>query len=159
MDIATDPTFQERFWVVVRIGWLVMAAILVAALLGFTGGGGRFSAQTIEAGSARIEFPAIARWAAADRMTVTVGHPAGPTAITLPEALGEIISIEAVNPQPRSVTARAEGDEYIFDLAPEAGEASIEFSVRPVRPALAHGLEPFRVNGEASRPSSVTVLP
>ena len=159
MDIATDRAFEERFWVIVRIGWVAMATLLVAALLGLTGSGGRYSAQVIGAGSASVELPAVARWAAADRMTVTVHRPAGAASVVLPEAFGEVFAIEAINPQPQSVTALADGDEYLFALAPGAEKTSVEFSLRPVRPAIGHRLEPFRINGRTSRPSSVTVLP
>ena len=158
IDVETDRRFQERFWIAVRIGWLGMAAIMVAAILGFTGSGGSFSGQRLSAGEATVEIPAVSRWAASDTMTIKTSAPAKRTTILVPAGFGDVFSLESINPQPQSVSAGPQGDEFVFELKP-GGETSIEFSLRASRPVWQQPLGPFRVNGQESEVSSVTVLP
>lgn len=159
IDVETDRKFQERFWIAVRIGWVAMAAILLAALLGFTGSGGSYSGQRLSAGEATVEIPAVSRWAASDTMTIKIRAPAKRTTVLVPAGFGDVFSLEAINPQPQSVSAGPQGDEFVFELKPGEGETSIEFSLRASRPVWQQPLGPFRVNRHESEVSSVTVLP
>lgn len=159
VDVKTDRVFQERFWIAVRIGWVAMAAILLAAIMGFTGSGGSYSAQRLNAGAATVEIPAVSRWAASDTMTIKMSGPLKQTTVLVPAGFGDVFSLESINPQPQSVSAGPEGDEFVFELKPGAGETSIEFSLRASRPVWQQPLSPFRVNGQESQRSAVTVLP
>lgn len=58
IEVDTDRDFQERFWVIVRVGWVAMALLCLSAVFGLTGSGGPYSSQTIQAGGARIDLPA-----------------------------------------------------------------------------------------------------
>lgn len=158
VDVETDRKFQERFWIAVRIGWVGMAAILLAAILGFTGSGGSFSGQRLSAGEVTVEIPAVSRWAASDTMTIKTRASAERTTVLVPAGFGDVFSLESINPQPQSVSAGPQGDEFVFELKP-GGETSIEFSLRASRPVWQQPLGPFRVNGQESEVSSVTVLP
>lgn len=159
LDVDADPRFQERFWVAVRVGWLVMVIILVAATLGATGGGGVLSSQSLVAGTSQIELPAVSRWAAADTMTITLSEPTARSTVTVPAAFGDTFSVDAVTPTPSSVIGSPDGDTYIFELSPQAGEVSIDFSIRAEHPVWRTRLTPFSVNGTRSAASIVTVLP
>ena len=159
VDVETDRNFQERFWIAVRIGWVAMIAILISAILGLTGSGGSYSTQKLVAGEAIVEIPAASRWAASDTMTIKTGTHASRTTVSVPAGFGDVFSLESINPQPQSVSAGPEGDEFVFKLKPGNGETSIEFSLRASRPVWHHQLGPFRVNGEVTEVSSVTVLP
>lgn len=105
VDVETDRKFQERFWIAVRIGWVAMAAILIAAIMGFTGSGGSYSGQRLSAGEATVEIPAVSRWAASDTMTIKTGAPDKRTTVLVPAGFGDLFSLEAINPQPQSVSA------------------------------------------------------
>lgn len=159
VDIDTDRKFQERFWIAVRIGWVAMAVLLLLAIMGFTGSGGAYSSQKLEAGNASVEVPAVSRWAASDTLKVTLNASAERTTVLLPAELGDVFSIEAVNPQPQSVSAGPEGDEFVFQLVPAGGKTTVEFSLRPSRPVWRQEIGPFRVNSSASSRSVVTILP
>lgn len=159
VDVRTDRVFQERFWIAVRIGWMAMAAVLLAAIMGLTGSGGSYSAQTLPAGDATVEIPAISRRAASDTMTIKTSSPLDRMTVLIPAGFGDVFSLESVNPQPRSVSAGPNGDEFVFELKPGSGETSIEFSLRASRPVWRQSLGPFRVNGHESEPAAVTVLP
>ena len=159
IDVETDRKFQERFWVAVRIGWVAMVAILLAAVMGFTGSGGSYSGQRLSAGEATVKIPAFSRWAASDTMTITAKSPTKQTTVLVPPSFGDIFSLESINPQPQSVSAGPQGEEFVFALKPGGGEISIEFSLRASRPVWRAPLGSFRVNGQKSEVSEVTVLP
>ena len=159
VDIETDRVFQERFWIAVRIGWAAMIAVMVAAILGFTGSGGTFSAQALQAGNVTVEIPSVSRWAASDTLTIVIDQPSERTTVWIPAGFGDVFSIESVTPQPQSVSAGPDGDEFVFELKPGRGETSIDFVIRPSRPVWRHRLGPFGVNGQISDASTVTVLP
>jgi len=159
LDVNADPKFQERFWVAVRVGWLVMTILLAAALLGATGGGGVLSSQSMVVGTSRIDLPAVSRWAAADTMTITLSEPTARSTVTVPAAFGDTFSVDAITPTPSSVIGSPDGDTYIFELSPQTGEVSIDFSIRAEHPVWRTRLTPFSVNGTRSAASIVTVLP
>lgn len=91
-------------------------------------------------------------------MTIKMIAPAKQTTVLVPAGFGDVFSLESINPQPQSVSAGPQGDEFVFELKP-GGETSIEFSLRASRPVWQQPLGPFRVNGQESEVSSVTVLP
>lgn len=158
IDVDADRAFQERYWVFVRVGWVAMAGLWLAAVLGFTGGGGIYSSQTVEAGASRIELPAVARWQASDQLTVHVAEPGNRTTVLVPAGFGDVFTIESVTPQPVSVTAVPSGDLYEFARQP-GGPITIDFTVRPARPVWRARLDPFEINDIPSAQSMLTVLP
>lgn len=131
-----DKAVQERVWVVQRVAWALMLALLVAALAGLTGGGGPLTRATAETGEATIDYPRIARWQAAEEMKVTFTGLRGEAQVTLPEDFIEIYTVEAITPQPREVAAIAGGQRYTFDLGEEDGTKIARFAIRANKPAL-----------------------
>lgn len=71
-EVEEDRTFQERFWTAQRFAWSAMGLFIVAALAGATGSGGPLADAVAETPGGTIEYPRIARWQAAERMTVRV---------------------------------------------------------------------------------------
>lgn len=159
IDVNVDRAFQERFWIAVRIGWVAMALLFLAALLGATGSGGILSSQTLEVGGGEIELPSVSRWSSADTMTVTLSDPARRTSVLVPTAFGDVFAIDAISPQPNSVTGSPEGDLYLFELQPAGGEMSIDFSIRASHPVWSKQLGAFEVNDVKSATTTFTVLP
>ena len=157
-EVNADPAFQERFWVTVRFCWILMAGMVLAAIAGFTGSGGQFSSQTLEAGRSSVELPAISRWAASDTMTVSVTPQSPTTAVTVPAEFGDLYTIEAVNPAPVTVTSVAIGEKYVFVLS-SARKVTIDFAIRATKPAWRKRLGRFSIDEHVSPAATVTVLP
>lgn len=158
VDVDADRAFQERYWIAVRIGWVAMAGLWLAAILGFTGSGGIYSSQTVAAGSSWIDLPAVGRWQASDRLTVHVAEPGDRTTVLIPSGFGDVYTIEAVTPKAVSVTALPEGDLFEF-TGREGGPVTIDFAVRPAQPVWRTRLDPFEVDGTSSASTTLTVLP
>jgi hypothetical protein len=60
MEIETDLEFQRRVWRVPRVGWLIIGAAVVAALLGLFGTGPLSRAST-DGGGLTVEYDRFAR--------------------------------------------------------------------------------------------------
>ncbi len=71
LQVADDPSFQAAMWRVQRVAWLLFAAILVAAALGFTGAGGPFARDRLATAHGVIDHPRVLRWNTADRIEIT----------------------------------------------------------------------------------------
>ena len=160
IDINVDPQLQERHWLLSRIVWLVMLALVLIAILGLTGSGGTLSRQQVVLGSAELDIPRVGRWSATDHLTVKVDQPASNgMEILLPAKFGEIFTVEAVSPRPSSVTATPEGHLYAFESSADRGERSVVFSIRPSQILLPSHMGRFEVNGARTADLPIVVLP
>lgn len=119
-QIEHDPSFHRRAWVVQRIGWALMALVLVAAVLGLLGSGPLSEATADVPGVMRVEYPRFAQSQTPGRLTVHLE----PGAVTAPSvSLGidrqylERWKIESVVPPPRRVHQADERLVYEFEVA------------------------------------------
>lgn len=160
IDIDTHPDLREKMWLASRIGWLVMLAIVVAAVFGLTGSGGSMAHQRIAAGRATIDLPRFSRWAASDELSVEF-DPAQSGAITvrIPEPFLRSFTIEGVTPQPASVRATPNGHEFVFELAAEPGEKTARFAIRASSPSPPAKMGHFAIGETQSRSATVVILP
>lgn len=160
IDIDVDPPLQERHWLLSRVMWLVMLAVLVVALLGLTGSGGAFARQHVTAGPADLDIPRVSRWAATDYLTIKVDQAAaGAIEILVPTKFEELFAVESVTPQPSLVSATPDGHSYRFASSDGPGERSIVFSIRASHPSLPSRMGRFEVNGEPTADLPIAVLP
>ena len=124
------PRFRDVQWVVQRVLWVVVAVILLAAFLGFFGGGPLSGGEeTAEGDGYRYEL-SYNRWNRQKNpqeldLRVSGSNLAGETLrVTLPSSFLGDVSLEGVTPDPDSTSLRAEGAVYSWQL--EEGE---EFAV------------------------------
>lgn len=137
LQVDEDRRFQERFWKAQRFAWGAMGLFILTALAGATGSGGPLAHELVETPAGSIEYPRIARWQAADQMTIRLPASAvGPVEIELSDAFIQAFAVETVQPEPSSATAMGSSHRYTFDLPADRGEKSIVFGLRPGSPAL-----------------------
>ncbi|HEX6995177.1 MAG TPA: hypothetical protein VF339_13615 [Gammaproteobacteria bacterium] len=129
-------TFQRRSWLVERAAWILLGAILVAALLGVFGGGGPAAStdRVSEDGNLSMQYDRFSRIEAPTRLRVVVTPPveAGTTLrLWLAREYVEALEIESILPEPSRVEAAS--DRYVFEFPlTAAGETStILFRVEP----------------------------
>ena len=135
-----------------RLGWLIFAGLLLAALAGLLGPG-PLSSRTAEAGPAlAADYRRFVRNHAPEDLRIRVVPPAGQGSIRLlvNNAFLEATELRNVKPEPDAVEVTPEGHVYVFE-APRLGseEALIlyryepdgAFSDIPVRIALDGGPE------------------
>lgn len=137
MKLDTDPTFQERWWRLERIAWVLMGLLVIAALCGLTGAGGPLSRGQVQAGSAIIDYPRIARWQSAEHATIRFAADAtGEVPVLLSPAFAEAFDVEAMMPDPVQTRSTAAGHELTFDLGQDRGPKLVTLSLRPGHPGL-----------------------
>lgn len=134
-----------------------MALFLAAALGGVTGSGGLLAHGRVETPAATFDYPRIARWQAADDLTVTLPpRTSGEVELDLSSDFVRLFSIESVEPTPTEVAATRDGHRFTFDVL--AGGGIIAFHVRPSKPSL-----PRRVTATVGTAPpahmTITVLP
>lgn len=111
MEIDSEIQFQQRVWAVQRIAWIVIGALVVAALAGVFGQG-PFSRAVVEGGAGRIEYERFVRLQAATRLRFVL--PASDNELSLHRQYLESFRVERITPEPREVEASADWLIYRF---------------------------------------------
>lgn len=154
LQLAEDRVFQNRFWTVQRIAWVLFGIFLLIALAGFTGGGGYFSHQSVRIGGATATLPLVARWADNEHVRVEAVNSSA-TAITLGNNFNDYFSIEQIHPSPEKSEATPSGLRLLFAASGE-GKKTINIGVRASRP----GWTSFDIGVDGTTSSaSVLILP
>lgn len=128
LEISEDMAFQRRTWFVERVGWVILGAILLAAMLGVFGGRGWLTSAELETedGSLSMHYDRFWRMQSPTRLRI-VARSADESATTVHLWIGreyiEAITIAAITPQPDRVEAGIDRFEFVFALD-EAGQAA-----------------------------------
>jgi hypothetical protein len=110
-EIGEDEAFQRRMWRAERIGWAVVALILLAALTGVFSGGllGRATARD-PGGGLSVEYDRFARYGAPTTILIRLEREAGGEAtLRLSRSLLEAFAIARVRPRPEREWSQADG--------------------------------------------------
>lgn len=157
LAVADDRDWQERFWTVQRIGWLMMALLVVAALAGATGKGGPLASATITTDGGIIDYPRISRWQSSEDVIVRLAPSAsGDVELLVSPAFSKVFSIDSILPEPSSSQATAAG--HLFTFATMAGgNKQIILRVTGGKPVVEQPVD-VRI-GRSAAHLKVTVLP
>ncbi len=129
LQIEQALDFQNRFHVVQRIAWWVLALVPVAAVAGLFGGG-LFSETTAGGRTAgmTVTYDRFARITADTQIELRLERADGPTAVTISRALLDRYQVSEIRPEPVRVVTRPDRVEYLF-AASASGTAL--FAVQP----------------------------
>ncbi len=128
---ADAPNYPARFrrgWVLQRLGWSAMVALVAAGLVGVFGSGPASSTRA-QASRLAVEYERFLRLDRETELAFRVDG-GGPTELWLDEAYAHDLKIEAVTPEPRAVRAGRGRVVFEFDLS---GPSDVVFHVRPRR--------------------------
>lgn len=126
MEVNANIEFQRRAWVAQRVGWLVIAAIIVAALLGIFGGG-PLSRAAVEGDGLRLEYERFARLQQPTRLRLALSKTA-PSEVALKRGYLESFRIEQITPEPCEIEASGEWLVYRFS---GSGTSAVIFHLMP----------------------------
>lgn len=120
-DINQDLDFSRREWRVERVGWVIIALLVLAGLLGLLGRGPLTEKVAHDANRlASVEYYSIDHAAAASELRVHL-EPDVTTADTVRLALNaaylERIEIESIEPEPSAQELAGDGIVFVFDVA------------------------------------------
>ena len=135
LEVHEDMRFQNRFWTAERIGWTVMALIVLAALLGLFSVG-PLSTRTARdvAGLVGIEYERIQRYKAPDTFLVTLSKLPGPgdtAALRVSQSLVDAFEIESIQPEPDQTAIAADALVFTFRLENPDRPGTVHFSIKP----------------------------
>lgn len=137
LEISQDLQFQRREWVVQRVGWLVMTALLVAALAGLFGTG-PLSKTTAgdQASPLQAEYYRFWRMASPMPLRLRIAPSLagqGEVGVWVSRAYLEAMRVESITPEPARVEAGTDHFVYVFRLKEPATVISVMFSLEPDR--------------------------
>jgi hypothetical protein len=150
LQVDSDDTFTKREFAVESVGWVVLALILAAALLGVLGSGPVSSAQAASpSGGLTLDYQRITHQDADDH--VIVGIPQGATGTVTLRFGGEWIEgldLRQVTPQASKETGTPDGVDLSIPVH-GGGPVRIVVSFRTRAVGLTHGM--LRVGGQEIR--------
>lgn len=133
LEVGQDLAFQRRDWRMQRVGWGLLALVLVCAFLGLLGGLGPLNQQ--RAGSQQlgvaVQYDRFLRRDShggelqAKLFDVTQGK----ATFYISSNYGDAVQITSVVPQPESV--KSEGDGYLYTFQASGQEATVHFYLLP----------------------------
>ena len=127
-DFQDELTYHRREWMVQRVGWIVMALLILAALVGAFGSGPLSSVTIGHAPQATLEYERFARYATSTGLRITpalartTADRVEPLSVEIDRSFLDDYSIVSIVPEPRSVRAAA-------------GRYILEFELDEARPA------------------------
>lgn len=133
LDIKQNHRFQRNEWRVERFGWLLLAAFILAGMLGFLGPG-PFSHTTAEseAGNIGVEYQRVTHHEADDSLTLSFSEETIDNDKITAELTGswvEGVDLSGITPQPSAQYAIPDGVALEFDVL-EPGDVQAAFTFR-----------------------------
>ena len=133
LEIDQDLCFQQRMWILQRLGWGVMACLILAALMGLLGSG-PLASRTLDSPQRRfrLEYQRFLRHRAPTRLLLQVkSNLREEVQVWYDRTLIEHFIIKQIVPLPTRVEVNAERLTYIFRVTDQKEPLLIIFSLEP----------------------------
>jgi hypothetical protein len=134
LEINQDLRFQRRMWALQRIGWAVMALVVLVGLLGLFGTGPLSSATAgQEEGPLFVEeYERFVRFRIPTTLQVRLDPlGTGEARLWLDREYLEGVQLQTVTPEPDSVEAGPDGFTYVFKVNDPNRPTSVTFHLQP----------------------------
>jgi hypothetical protein len=134
LEIGQDLDFQRKEWQAQRIGWVVMALIALAALVGLTGNGVLARATAGDpADPLRLEYARFDRMESPSTLEVQIAGDAvegEQIDVLIDRDYIQGVLIERVVPEPQEVRSAADGLLYVFAVDEPGQPVTVSFDLR-----------------------------
>lgn len=135
IEINEHRAHQRREWRIERIGWMLMALLAVAALLGLLGNGPLSHASAGQPGALVVRYERLQRSGAPTEYRFEVA-PAlvrdGQLRLRFDAALLDEVKLESLIPEPTQVRAGPDHVDFVFAVDPVPGApARLEMQFEP----------------------------
>lgn len=132
LQVSEDMPFQRLEWRIERIGWVAMAMLIVAALLGLLSNG-PLSRANQSAGSLHVEYQRFLRNQAPADFRVEVLSAKGEVEISLNRGFVDDVQLEQVVPRPNRIDAGPKGIVLHFDVPQNSAPNFVIIRFQPQR--------------------------
>jgi hypothetical protein len=143
LEISQDLNFQRRSWVVQRFGWVMLALLILAALLGLFGPGPLSQAMAgRQDGPLWAEYHRFWRLKSPMSLRLHLGPEAaasGQARVWLSRSYMEAMRVQHVTPPPQRVEAGSDRFTYVFTLNPPHRSTAVTFTIEPETPGSVAG--------------------
>ena len=133
-EVNEDLVFQRRQYVVQRIGWVFMALLVLAALLGAFGRGAlsRRSAASPD-GTVRVEYDRFGRLNAQTRLELAVSPPPGTKELRLWIDRKYMRNFERIetDPEPQRVDLAADRITLVYQITDKGSPLLVRLLLEP----------------------------
>jgi hypothetical protein len=119
---------HRREWLGERVGWAILAAILLCGLLGLLGSAGPLNGTEAHAGALTLSHPRFLRHHAPATIRLQAAATGPETEVAFTRSAVEDVVFEQITPEPRS--QRTEGDRVIYAFA-TVDRLEASFQLRP----------------------------
>jgi hypothetical protein len=143
LELTTDDAFQQMEWRIQRIGWLVWAMLLLAALLGLTGSGWLSEAEvTSEDGAITVRYDRFLHYHKPTQLQIGIkssDDADGRWQLKIARSLLDRLQISRIEPEPDRREIAHDGNVYTFLHSAGAPAGTIVFHVEYERYGTAQG--------------------
>lgn len=129
LELEEDLAHQRREWRIQRIGRFAMLLLVLAAVAGLLGPGPLSDARAGDPRGMQVEFMRFTRARAPEQLRIRVPAQAvrdGRVRIGLPHGFLDRIEVQRIRPEPESITAHPQRNEYEIAVA---GAGAVEIVV------------------------------
>lgn len=120
LNLQSDPTHEEREWIVQRVGWALMF-LLILAVLGGGFGSGPLSEKAEGKEGFHVKYQRFGRYQAPAKIQFFCQlSPADHFALKLDRDFIEAIEITEISPEPEQVIT--EGKHYVYEFKQGDGD-------------------------------------
>jgi hypothetical protein len=135
LEVAQDLEFQRRQWTVQRVGWVVLLAVLAAALAGLLGRG-PLSSRTAATpdGSLRVEYDRFVRRRDPTTLRFQLMPPAdraGDVRLGIDRSYLRGVQVRQITPQPDRVEAGPDRHIFVFRVIDPHEPTGVVFHLEP----------------------------
>lgn len=136
LELEEDLPFQQTVWRVERVGWVFMALIVLASLLGLIGKGGLGRTRAGDPAALQVEYDRFVHRSAPAQLCIRLSV-AGPFSLRMPFQYLRQVEVSRVMPRPLSVSSQEGVVTYLF--AAVQGSTDIVFDMTPRDPGTLKG--------------------
>jgi hypothetical protein len=131
-QVEEDLAFQQSDWRVQRVGWAVLALVIVAALAGLLGPGPLSSATAGGGDAPLVEYERFVRHGGQTDLTIRIdARDAGPVRVAISREYLAAVQLRQILPAPRAAQASGEMLLYTFDGPAKPGWVELKFVLQP----------------------------
>lgn len=133
LDISHDLDYQRRMWKIERVAWVAITIGLIAAAAGVFGGSGPFTADSRSSagGAFTVSFDRFARFGSPSSLEIDIRDGTDNRNIAISRAWLDDYDVNAIVPEPASVTALSDSYVYTFDVG-DSGVARLSLEPHQV---------------------------